>query len=132
MGWCHGAPSLTGERVCHARVTGGGRVFLQLTKPVSQRLVLVPSPVWTPDQTFAFTDFYVMKSIGRHPCRDDGSVFFFLFFETSCAFTFVSVLLPSLSNITVILFSVQSSTFKNYTRRISPHARHYKGHSAVQ
>jgi hypothetical protein len=24
---------------------GGGEVFLQLTKPVSQRLVLVPSPV---------------------------------------------------------------------------------------
>jgi hypothetical protein len=27
-------------------VAGGGGVFLQLTKPVSQRLVLVPSPVW--------------------------------------------------------------------------------------
>jgi len=90
------------------------------------------APSGTPDQMFAFSDFYVVKSIGRHPCRDDGSVFFFLFFETSSAFTFVSVLLPSLSNITVFLFSVQSPTFKNYTRRISPRARHYKGHSAVQ
>jgi hypothetical protein len=26
--------------------TGGGGVYLQLTKPVSQRLVLLPSPVW--------------------------------------------------------------------------------------
>jgi uncharacterized membrane protein len=47
---------------------GGGGGFIQLTKPVSQQLVLVPSPVWTPDQVFAFYDFYVVKSIGHHPC----------------------------------------------------------------
>jgi hypothetical protein len=33
---------------------GGGGVYLQLTKPVTQRLVLVPSPVWDswPDVCF--------------------------------------------------------------------------------
>jgi len=28
---------------------------------------------------FAFSDFYVVESVGRHPCRDDGSVLFFFF-----------------------------------------------------
>jgi len=38
------------------------RSLLQTTKPVSQRLVLVQSPVWAPDQIFAFSDFYIVKS----------------------------------------------------------------------
>jgi hypothetical protein len=110
---------------------GGGGIFLQLTKPVSQRLVLVPSPVWTPDRMFAFSDFYVVKSIGRHPCRDDGSVLFVLFFYTLSALTFVSILLPLLSNITVFLLSVLSPTFKNYIRRIFPRARRYESHGEL-
>jgi hypothetical protein len=36
------------------------------------------------------------------------------------AFNFMINLLPLLSNITIFLFSVQSTAFKNYTRRISP------------
>jgi hypothetical protein len=52
----------------------------------------------------------------------------FFFFETLSAFTFLIILLPLLSNITVFLFSVQSPTFQKFTRRISPCARWYTSH----
>jgi hypothetical protein len=50
------------------------------TRTVSQRLVLVPSPVWDSWPDVCFLDVYVVESIGRHPWRDGGSVLFFFFF----------------------------------------------------
>jgi hypothetical protein len=35
------------------------------------------APSWTPDQMFAFSDCYVMKSIGRRPCRGINFIFYF-------------------------------------------------------
>jgi hypothetical protein len=51
---------------------------------------------------FAFSEFCVMKFVGRHPCRDDGSASFFFFLDVE---TFTSIiiiiLLLLLSNINV-------------------------------
>jgi hypothetical protein len=81
--WCSDASSLyilwrpvwSSGRV----LWGRGGVFLQLTKPVSQRLVLVPSPVWDswPDVCFLWLlrcGVYWASSLSRQ------RVFFFSFF----------------------------------------------------
>jgi hypothetical protein len=53
---------------------------------------------------FAFSEFCIMKFVGRHPCRDDGSAsFFFLDVETftSIIIIIIIILLLLLSNINV-------------------------------
>jgi len=48
--------------------------LLQLTKPASQQLVLVPSPIWDSWPDVGFLDVYIVESSGRHPCWDNWSV----------------------------------------------------------
>jgi hypothetical protein len=58
---------------------------------------------WTEGQMFAFSEFCVMEFVGRHTCRDDGSVFFVLSLRL-VHFYFIIILLLLRNNITVFLF----------------------------
>jgi hypothetical protein len=72
-------------------------------------------PTRTHDQTFAFSEFCDMEFVGRHPCRDDGSVFFVL-----SAFTSIITLLLLGKTFRPNLYLAQSVSHTQFAGRCAP------------